>query len=222
MWKSDELGRAVWENEGGDWLLAAGGGEAGIGVHLEGAPAVSLRAVNDDRLPAAGEQFIRGDEWHVAYPQASGVYALRMTYRPIAATANQFVLETTIAIQTDRLDTHPQLDIEVDCLDIDSFVPTDRSGDNEVESSGSAPISLAKARQHSVSVLLGPHDSPFTTNLSTDMLLRLRLFGDFLEKGVIRKARPWLVIRRGETPPGETELIELWQQLCQSPLPLTA
>ena len=68
------------------------------------------------------------------------------------------------------------------------------------------------------------YDIPARTGrkIETDTLLRLRLFGDFLEKGVIRKARPWIVITRGETPPSESELESLWKSLCESPLPLTA
>jgi len=67
----------------------------------------------------------------------------------------------------------------------------------------------------------GPHDQPFTTNHSTDSLLRLRLFGEFLEKGVIRRGRPWLVIDVSGQVPAENRLVSLWQQLCGSPVPLT-
>jgi hypothetical protein len=232
MWKTDQLGLATWQHDAAIWHLDARGGPAGIGV-IAADPAAtdafacpgrffSLSPVDQDALPAAGEQFVRGDQLHVTYPQGDGIYELRVAYRPVQSNAHQLVLETTIAVQTDRLDTHPKVDIDVLCAEIDSLVPTDTSGDDEVEASGSAPISLGISKSHCVTVLLGPHDSPFTTNHSTDSLLRLRLFGDFLEKGVIRKARPWLVLTRGGASPPEAELEGLWKRLCESPLPLTA
>ncbi len=182
---------------------------------------MSFNPVDQDFLPSAGEQYVRGDCWHVNYPQGDSSYALRLALQPIETAKDWIVLEATISIQTDLLDTHPKLDVDVLCQSIDSLVPTDLSGDDEVESIGSAPISIAMDSGHHTSVLLGPHDSPFTTNHSTDALLRLRLFGDFLEKGVIRKARPWIIIDRSGSPPNEQRLEALWKQLCGSPLPLT-
>ena len=231
MWTTNELGLAIWEANGSAWYVDARGGEHGIGVisteksgadaFAETARAVAFPPVDEDRLPIAGEQYVRGDEWHVNYPQGDCSYALRMAFAAIETKGDALVLEVTVSVQTDLLDLHPKLDIEVMCNDIDSFVPSDAFGDDEVRGTGSAPISLAKNRDFSSSVLLGPHDSPFTTNHSTDSMLRLRLFGDFLEKGVIRKARPWIVIQRSETPSSEEQLESIWKQLCESPLPLT-
>lgn len=227
MWTTDQLGRAAWENEGSSWYVDARGGEFGIGV-VSGSDGFeqsqqdfSLCPVDQDVLPNAGEQFVRGNEWHVNYPQANSSYALRLAFATIASSKDSWLLEVTISVQTDLLDLHPKVDLEVMCLDIDSFVPTNPHGDEEVIGSGSAPISLAKNAQSSTGVLLGPHDSPFTTNHSSDSLLRLRLFGDFLEKGVIRKARPWLAFNRQAEPTSEQELESYWRQLCDSPLPLT-
>ena len=125
------------------------------------------------------------------------------------------VLEVTIAIETTFLDTHPKLDLvvtggDVRTLDVAAFTAV----------TGSPPISICQ-REAGVAVLLGPHDAPFTTNQSSDHEIKLRLFGDFLEKGVIRKARPWLVIDRGREF-GDSQLRRLWGELSQSPLPLTS
>lgn len=232
MWTTDQLGLAVWRDQASVWYLDARGGEHGVGViatteaddgaFAESRRFVSLSPVDQDVLPTAGEQYVRGDELHVNYPQAVGSsYAVRLAFKPIETSKNSIVLEVTISIQTDLLDTHPKIDVDAFCGSIDSQVPTDPSGDDEVAGVGSAPISVAASKGHSVSVLLGPHDSPFTTNHSTDSLLRLRLFGDFLEKGVIRKARPWIVIDRSADAPSEEQLEEWWTKLCGSPLPLT-
>lgn len=232
MWTTDQLGLAVWRDGGSQWYFDARGGGHGIGViapspdsedaFAESRRYVSLSPVDQDVLPPAGEQYVRGNQWHVNYPQTpSSSYAMRLACNPIVSQEDLLVLEATISIQTDLLDSHPKIDVDAMCRSIDSLVPTDISGDDEVEGHGSAPISLAISPSHSVGVLLGPHDSPFTTNHSTDSLLRLRLFGEFLEKGVIRKAMPWIVIHRAAGTPSEGQLESWWRDLCSAPLPLT-
>ncbi|TWU55390.1 hypothetical protein [Rubripirellula reticaptiva] len=216
MWTTNELGLAQLHCDGQSWDFDARGGDSGISF-----TGVALASVGDDRLPVAAEQFVRGDQWHINYPQGDGSFALRLVFNPIHSSANRLVIEVCTSIQTDLLDTHPKIDVEATCDDIDSFVPMDEWGHNEVAGAGCAPISLAKSKHNSVSVLLGSHDSPFTTNHSTDAMLRLRLFGDFLEKGVIRRARPWIVIDRSGTLPTEAELTTCWSELVASPIPLT-
>lgn len=232
MWTTEQLGLAVWHDGASAWCLDARGGEHGVALIatnpandaplVESSRFVSLNSVDQDVLPAAAEQYVRGAEFHVNYPQAAGSsYAVRLAFNPIETQAERIILEVRISIQTDLLDTHPKIDVNAYCQSIDSQVPGDTSGDDQVDGIGSAPISVAVSNEHSVSVLLGPHDRPFTTNHSTDSLLRLRLFGDFLEKGVIRKARPWIVIDRSADVPSEQMLETWWRQLCGSPLPLT-
>ena len=128
------------------------------------------------------------------------------------------VLEVTISIQTDLLDTHPRSRCR--CIVHIRWSVLPRSV-KQFGDAGSPPISVAVSEDHFTGVLLGPHDSPFTTNHSSDSLLRLRLFGDFLEKGVIRKARPWIVIDRSGGSASRLQLESWWKQLCGSPLPLT-
>ena len=221
MWTTEDVGLAQWSEATSTLNVDARGGKHPITLSSaqinEGRPLLRLDAV-DGPLPNASEQFTRQRSWHVNFPQEEQTYALRLAMKPIESTPTWLVMELTISLQTDLLDTHPTLDLDVDCHSIDSIVPSDPTGDDIVRASGSAPISIASSKSHSVSILLGPHDSPFTTNHSTDSRLRLRLFGDFLEKGVIRKARPWIVF--GQRSPTEDQLTELWNQLCASPLPL--
>lgn len=219
MWKSDELGLASWQTEHSTWSLDARGGSHGIAMvdgdrsrNRSADRLVAFAPVGQDVLPAVAEQYVRGDTLHLTYLQGEGAYELRLALRPIVSSDQRLVLEGTVAIQTDHLDSHPTVDVEVNC---DSFV-----GD-PIDGIGAPPISQGTSKDHSVAILLGPHDSPFTTDESSESALRLRLFGDFLEKGVIRKARPWIVVSRGKGPK-EEELQGWWKQLCESPLPLTA
>jgi hypothetical protein len=228
MWKIDKLGLAVWQDEQSRWCFDLRGGRFGIalldsdglreGLSQDSGRLAALSPVDQDVLPGVCEQFVRGDELHLTYPQGEGVYELRIALRPIETTENRLTVEATIAIQTDRLDTHPKIDLIAAGRAIAFHVPAER-----VSTEGeSAPISVASDANHAVGILLGHQDSPFTTNCSTDSLLKLRLFGDFLEKGVIRKARPWIVVSRNADPPSMTDLESRWRELCASPLPLTA
>lgn len=243
MWKTDQLGLAVWDDGGSAWRFDARGGSFGIGAvdgrgslrdhsgtasdaserHVRGdgdKGFFSLAPVEQDSLPAADEQYVRGDRWHVNCPQADSAFALRLAFQPIETTAESLRLELTISLQTDLLDTHPKIDIAVPCNSIESFASADQAGGESLDGGSGASIRVASSEHHHIGVLLGPHDSPFTTDHSTESMLLLRLFGDFLEKGVIRKARPWIVIDRSAKP--SPEKLAGWRdQLCRSPLPLT-
>lgn len=210
MWTTDGLGVAVWTDHGSTWRIDARGGTQGIHVDSY----FSLAPVDQDQLPVADEQYIRGDGWFVNYPQGDGAFALRLALKPIETTSDRLVLEVTISLQTDLLDTHPKIDVQSKCQSVETLPARDQGTDAR------APIHLASSENHHVGVLLGPHDAPFTSDHSTNSLLCLRLFGEFLEKGVIRKARPWIVIDRSGKP--SPEQLRAWrQQLSQSPLPLT-
>jgi hypothetical protein len=226
MWTTSELGLATWNDSGSRWSFDARGGDQGISIHLPdpGQRSVCFSPVDQARLPRVDEQFVRGDSWHLNYPQGSGRYAVHVAWKPILTTLERLVIEALISIQTDLLDSHPTIDLEVECQSIQSIVPPSQSrdrGDPITTVAATAPISIAIDEPSSVAVLLGPHDRPFTTDLSTDSRLRLRLFGEFLEKGVIRRGRPWIVIDRSGQPLAADPLISLWQQQLASPVPLS-
>ena len=83
-------------------------------------------------------------------------------------------------------------------------------------------MTIARSATSFVAIFLGNHDSPFTTDLTTPEVLQLRLFGEFLEKGVIRKARPWILISQAKQEPSDAELQAIWQRLASRPLPLAS
>ncbi|KLU03192.1 hypothetical protein RISK_004504 [Rhodopirellula islandica] len=210
---------AHWNADGHDWVCHTAGGSNGISFgDPDGSLHVSLLPVGDDTLPVATEQSIRGDVWNVTLPQGDSQYSLRLALRVIEATETRLVIEPTLSIQTLLLDTHPTLDLTAlgDCGAI--FDEGDTLGD------GSPPISTVKLHGEtgSIAVLLAPTDAPFTTDLRREGHLQLRLFGEFLEKGVIRKARPWIVLDRSKQGISESELQAYLKRLGETPLPLTA
>ncbi len=237
MWQTNELGLASFQHGALRLDVDARGGEFGIHWKVSGdaLPAgdvsASLRCVRDDVLPSIEDQFVRGDEWHVHLPQQSGSYSLDIVFRPVMHSELQearakdapatLVLEATLSIHTSLLDTHPTIDLDIDTklrgrLDAngDNIAPRMDDASNGIESSGSAAITHGA----SASVLLGQHDYPFTTDHTSADKISLRLFGEFLEKGVIRKARPWIVL--GSIT--EEQIADLWKSLAGTPLPLTA
>jgi hypothetical protein len=228
MWKTDpndsSLGLAVWQDDHGSWSIDArdSSGIRAIQADLLATAQADgpvewfrLKPVDQPALPPIAEQFVRGDELHLSFPQGDALYGLRLAIQPVRSINEYLVIETTISIQTSLLDTHPKLDIAV----AGDQVRTMNPGDLPTES-GSPPVSIASTPAATVAVLLGPHDAPFTTNRSVSDGVHLRLFGDFLEKGVIRKARPWFVIDRGRKISDST-IRGIWERLSASPLPLT-
>ncbi|MCC9657238.1 hypothetical protein [Rhodopirellula halodulae] len=211
---------AHWIADGHDWVCHAAGGSKGISFgDPDGSLHVNLLPVGDDTLPIATEQSIRGDVWNVTLPQAAECqYSLKLAVRVIEASETRLVIEPTLSIQTLLLDTHPTLDLTAlgDCGVI--FDEGDTLGD------GSPPISTVSlsGETGSIAVLLAPTDAPFTTDLRHEGHLQLRLFGEFLEKGVIRKARPWIILDRTEQGISEADLKGYLKRLCETPLPLTA
>lgn len=215
MWivHPNRRGVVAWQSGNAVWLLQCRGGDEHI-EFVDGRDETVYATFTADSLPVLDEQFVRGDELHLWYPQTDGEFGLRLAIRPIECSEHRLVVEVTPSIQTQLLDTHPTLDL-IGHGDSESV-------DGPSGSHGPA-ISRAESSTHSVAVLLGPHDSPFTSDLSegNQAGVQLRLFGEFLEKGVIRKARPWLAIDRSDQPFSEKELHTLWEQLAESPLPLT-
>ena len=231
MWNANPAGDSVagliqfraTSDDGGDsvWSLDVRGGNHGIRISCAEAATAdtacfALEAVGDDELPELSEQFVRGDELHLVYPQGEGNYALRLVLQPIDASDDGLVLEAVIAIQTNLLDSHPMVDLVSKTTDL----RRENAGANPGDS-GAAEITVGRSGQCEVAALLGPHDSPFTLDGSWEEEIRLRLFGEFLEKGVIRKARPWLVMKRSEQPLEMEDLRTRWNELSSSPLPLT-
>jgi len=240
MWKIDELGIVTWitsesscrfDLRGGDGAFAcqpfpdvAKSGSHGDFPLLDSVSTVRLSAIEGQRLPEASEQYVRQDRLTINYPQGDGLYAIRLSLEPMACSSQVLVFEVTVSIQTDLLDTHPMLDLSVgggEALSYPAQVDQDNwRADLQDSPSGANGINLVNRDDVSVAILLDRHDAPTTTSLSDAQHLRLRLFGDFLEKGVIRTARPWIVMDRSGQPIATETLEQLFNDLEQRPLPL--
>ncbi len=231
MWLTapNRIGIAAWQCEHSLWNVRAASGHHALQISLAGDPddcAGSLLIASSDGkpLPTLDEQYVRGDELHLSFPQdavhpdpnQSFDFGFRVVLRPVAVSCLQpspetVVFEALVSIQTTLLDLHPTLDL-IASSDAD-VRPQSAHGIANAIHSGTIGDS-------SWSVILGPHDAPFTTDVDDSENARFRLFGEFLEKGVIRRARPWLVLHRGSQPLPTETLSAILSELAESPLPL--
>lgn len=205
--------------DGHEWVCRATGGTDGISLgDPDGLLHLTVQPSQGENLPVAVENYVRGDEWKVTFPQSTGQFGLRISLRAVFASATRLVLEPTLSIQTSLLDTHPTLMLS-------AMGGTTESSLIEVESS-EQKVSVHSVRlagqAGQIAVLLGPYDAPFTADHSSDQRVELQIFGEFLEKGVIRKARPWVILDRSETGLSKFDLQHYAKSLCETPLPLTA
>lgn len=167
-------------------------------------------------LPSISESYVRGDELHLVLPQTDGCQVgLELALLVVEASSQQFVLESVIALQTLLLDLHPRVELKTNWKGTTSerwrMDPVNSSRwYNSDESTTEAGIQLA--------VLLDPRDR-FSINESQAGTQRLSFFGDFMEKGVIRKVQPWWVWSHSGVDTAVRR--QLADELSARPLPLT-
>jgi hypothetical protein len=220
MWLTapNRIGIAGWQVGDRLWRVDARGGAEGVQFFV-GDQCFGLFASGDQPLPMLDEQFVRGDELHYAFPQVEGrdAFGFRLVIRPLQVggtetTVARGLFELLISVQTSLLDSHPTIDLVLPAV----ADPRQQS----IQSIASA-LHFASHPELESAVLLGPHDAPFTSVVSGSGELRLRLFGEFLEKGVIRRARPWVMVDRSGESIDQVWAADCWHELAASPLPLT-
>ncbi len=219
MWLTapNRIGDAAWQCDDSVWRFqTVGGGQDGIALLMRDTP-IRLVASDGGPLPPLLEQYVRSDQLHLSFPQCDGCqFGFRLAVRPVFLDDLQpgptrAIFEFQVSIETTLLDSHPTLDLVI-------------PGSGHAESLSVDGIEQAAHRvagqNFRAAALLSPQDAPFTTVDSQGEGLRLRLFGGFLEKGVIRRARPWLLIDRSGEAFGDDAVRSAWAALASSPLPL--
>lgn len=211
------------------------------------APSVRLLPPPGAEFPPLAEVYSRGSDLIANLPQtADSEFGLNLCHRVVRATPELVVCETIVAIQTDLLDSHPTLDLVCDAVgrpleNIASLGVGDEddaliNADNGKRATASPPAAtrLDESPRTGVCViLLPPSDRAVAEDRSQLPVPQLpgsqftspappicyRLLAEFLEKGVIRKARYWTC--RWAAEPSEAAVAELYRELLHIPLPLT-
>ncbi len=176
--------------------------------------------------PLLSECFVRQGDLIVVYPQREGrPFSLQLDYRilpieshiqsAVTTAANPLekglLVELWISLQTYLLDTHPTIEMDLH-LNRTSAPPSTHP---IAILSGTCPPSGLH-----VTYFVDPHDQRDTKWRHHDVHHRATFFGHFMEKGVIRRARLRCLVTR--MPVCSDFIADQYQQLVESPLPLTA
>jgi hypothetical protein len=229
MWNQGALGVASWHV--GDWRLRTS--IAADGVHMFVSCHGSDEAQGEITFPGkpfprVREMYVRGDELHLVLPQepeadslaANGTIAgLEVVLLPILSDADTLVIESTLSIQTQWLDVEPTLSLRL---------PT-----NGPTFKRSFPSSMFIASQAASphgqlpAVCLAPQASLLVDARDLSSLVphhsndgQVEFFGDFMEKGVIRKVQPWWIWSKLSL--SDRDIENLADQLSNRPLPLAS
>lgn len=226
----------MWENvAGGDpefrvngWRLVARVSGQGLILVACRDPWVAAAArifVPGVPLDRCEQWYVRGDGLHLACTgRDRQCVVLEVELLPIEAERDRFVLESVISMRTSLLESHPAIELQVGA----GHPGFPRWGGNRWHQTAEFGAALWLQAQPGpplegprplTGVVCGERDR---ASLDAAALGdgQLRFFGDFLEKGVIRKVQPWWVWSCGP-PPGDLAS-NVADQLAARPLPLAS
>lgn len=216
MWSSNAPGTAIYA--GNDFELSVDATSARPGIHLQYPAGLGLwvQPIDGEPFPMIGEQFVCDDQFHAQFPQGDAAYAVRFACDRIESDAPVQVFELRLSIQTVRMEGEPALDLVIDDAKPATDQAAGESGPSVTYSDLPGVAWVLENDGHQLAMLLCTEDLAAVETLAPN---QERCFGQFLEKGVIRRIRPWLVY----APPGVSlPLADLRQSLEDSPIPLSA
>ena len=218
MWLTtpNRIGIASWQTEDSVWRLNAQGSE-GVTIPLKDS-FVGLRGSNAQPLAGLFEQFVREDELHFDFPQPENSdFGYRLVVKPVAVPAwpcsqTRVAFQWLVSVQTRLLDSHPTIDLMTSLDGKPRSIVLPETGSSAY---------IVESDRLSIAFVLGSSDAPFTEMIFDGNSTRLRLFGQFLEKGVIRRARPWVLIDRSGDRISDETVRDAAETLAGRPLPLS-
>jgi hypothetical protein len=212
MWENVDQGKATFRING--WSLQVKA--TSEGVFLEASLAsfalVAGRiAFSDEQLPPITEAFVRGDELHLMWDRVGSTKTgLALVVMVILADADSLVVESTVSIQTELLDVYPEVTLSLPGTG--SAVSDDRRTAKVI---GRTP----EAGKLAACVFVDERDQLSLSEVR-QIAESIVFFGDFMEKGVIRKVQPWWVWCDGELSDSQRDQIA--SHLSERPLPLAS
>ncbi len=225
MWENADRGEPEFRANG--WKLVVRTDEHGAWMLIcrDGLVATSARLwLAETRLGPCSERYVRGDALHLSFPDtAAEPVAIDLVLTPIEADQGHLILESVISLRTSLLDSHPAVELQLGA----GHPLRPRWGDrpwSQVANSGSTlwlrsrPSPPAEGPRVSASVFCDDRDRVSIDGPALAEQGSLRFFGDFLEKGVIRKVQPWWVWSNGPIAPDLANQVA--RRLAARPLPL--
>lgn len=215
----------MWEHENdSDACFRVSGWKLQVQCRPEGLSLVTANHQSEERtgaislvnrdLPTLTESFIRGDELHLSMPQCEGNEAgIDVELLVIQADRDRLIVESTLSLQTLWLDAFPAIRLELAGNDP---LTCSSKGTSRVYW-GNKPMGGPDSLH--LSVLVDERDQ-LSINDTNENSGCLQFFGDFMEKGVIRKVQPWWVWTC--VPLNDPQIYEIANTLAKRPLPLTS
>ena len=207
------------------WLFDLAQPRSGVQVGPRaGGPAAQLLQVVPSPQHACQieDSFARGSDLMVRYGQSeSDSFAFQLDFRAVPRDALgpfECGLDLWLSVQTQLLDSHPTLEVRSEVAGA-RWSATDSDG-RPAASDALAALSC-RASSVAVAIFIHPSDRCQAELLSATEATssRVRLFGNFMEKGVIRRGRVRCLL--GHADIDQRALSAAYASFAASPLPLT-
>lgn len=168
-----------------------------------------------DKGLALGEAYVRQGDVIASYPESApwrfgyqvDIRSSQEIGRQDNKDINMFTLEVWLSVQTSLLNSHPELDVNVEG---DSFSHHGNGFWLDSESRVALlihPLDLADCQ------IANPSGS------GPNRQIQMKVFGRFMEKGVIRRMRFRMLV--ANAPSSQEFWQDCWNEFSESPLPLT-
>lgn len=174
------------------------------------------------------DSFARRSDLMVRYSQSpSDRFGFQIDFRAIEGQSLCLPfddgLDIWLSVQTQLLDTHPTL-LLIGQVNGERWSYHDDDGGTCSDGGAVAVTGMTSRSPGTIAMLIHPSDRGQTDWVTSESLaedcVTLRLFGAFLEKGVIRRARLRCLFSRGSI--AKSDLALAYARFAESPLPLTA
>lgn len=233
MWEMSRLGFAQLQADG--WELTVSTVDRRIRDDRDSAVRMIVSKGNDLRTAVSlnipgvevapiGESFVRGNTLcflHVESPDHP--VGLELSFTVIACGSDLLVIESVISIKTSLWDAWPRLELVVGSITGENKLGKDYPlVPMEVNPSHwwwSATPQQGTSGTVFTQLACDARDSQSLDRVSAGRPGHVGFFGDFLERGVIRRISPWWVW--SEQPLDSLTVANLGRQIEEKPLPLT-
>lgn len=176
------------------------------------------------------DTFVRGSDLMVRYGQSEAdQFTFQLDFRAVAENElGSFAcgLDVWLSVQTQLLDSHPTLTVrshadeaEWSVLNIEGQLSTDRAPAALTCDNAAASIALFVHPSDRVQAELITRSETRAESCQLGSACCLRLFGNFMEKGVIRRGRLRCLL--SEQPIDRVAIAATYNMFAASPLPLT-
>jgi hypothetical protein len=170
---------------------------------------------------AIQEAYVRQNDLIVRYEQSNqDLYTVQLNWRRLESEIpDALAVEVWISVQTSLLDTHPTIEVRSRTPDAQWHVLT--LSDLQIEKNDCAVLGLVKKSGVTSIIMIEPSDAQQARRITERSdEFSFRILGDFMEKGVIRRARLRLLVVTAEL--SRSKIIKEFRAFTDSPLPLTA